>query len=104
MSIAVLAFLRRSRRTQQCIISYTHRFTLVLCFVFVCLELQSLFDRDVVQGTLDARYRLVQIERPKMCPRLMTNAIPNQYAQIWYRRKAREKIKRVAWLDFRVRR
>ena len=38
-------------------------------------------------------YRLVQIERPKLCPRLMTNAIPNQYAQIWYRRKAREKIK-----------
>jgi len=34
----------------------------------------------------------------------MTNAIPNQYAQIWYRRKAREKIKRVTWLDFRVRR
>ena len=27
-------------------------------------------------------YRLVQIERPKLCPRLMTNAIPNQYAQI----------------------
>ena len=49
-------------------------------------------------------YRLVQIERPKLCPRLMTNAIPNQYAQIWYRRKAREKIKRVTWLDFRVRR
>ena len=44
-------------------------------------------------------YRLVQIERPKLCPRLMTNAIPNQYAQIWYRRKAQEKIKRVTWLD-----
>ena len=50
------------------------------------------------------RYRLVQIERPKLCPRLMTNAIPNQYAQIWYRRKAQEKTKRVTWLDFRVRR
>ena len=49
-------------------------------------------------------YRLVQIERPKLCPRLMTNAIPNQYAQIWYRRKAWEKMKRVTWLDFGVRR
>ena len=37
-----------------------------------------------------AMYRLVQIERPKLCPRPVTNAIPNQ--QIWYRRKAREKI------------
>ena len=55
-------------------------------------------------STLRSLYRLVQIERPKLCPRLMTNAIPNQYAQIWYRRKAREKIKRVTWLDFGVRR
>ena len=86
-------------------LDHSREFDMLACLLAVIASGSfARFHCDAYPINFFSSYRLVQIERPKLCPRLMTNAIPNQYAQIWYLRKAREKIKRVTWLDFRVRR